>query len=85
MLPQTAGCVVVDGFLSVPGLRRISFSCLPGSWFRSLALLPLGCAPRQRVLLLLLLLFIVSSVVFLGNYQRRLWGPQRRSGTRVNM
>lgn len=74
--------MMVDAFLLVPGLRRITFSCLPASWYCSLTLLPLGCAPRQRVLLLLL--FIVSSVVLLGIYQRRLWGPERRSGTRAN-
>lgn len=63
--------------------HRITFSCLPGSWYRSGTLLPLGCSPRHRALLLLLLL-IASSVLLLGSYQRRLWGPQRRPGTRVN-
>lgn len=64
-------------------MARITFSCLPGSWYRSGTLLPLGCSPRHRALLLLLL-FIASSVLLLGSYQRRLWGPQRRPGSRVN-
>lgn len=75
--------MMLGGFLSVPGPRRITLSCLPASWYCSGTLLPLGCAPRQRALLLLL--FIFSSVLLLGSYQRRLWGPQRRSGGRVNM
>lgn len=76
--------MMLGGFLFVPGPRRITLSCLPASWYCSGTLLPLGCAPRQRALLLLLL-FIFSSVLLLGSYQRRLWGPQRRSGSRVNM
>lgn len=65
-------------------LRRITFSCLPASWYCSVSLLSLGCAPRQRVLLLLLL-FITSTALLLGTYQRQLWGPQRRPGARVNL
>ncbi|XP_070837290.1 ectonucleoside triphosphate diphosphohydrolase 7-like [Chaetodon trifascialis] len=65
-------------------MARITFSCLPASWYCSVSLLSLGCAPRQR-LLLLLLLFIASTVLLLGTYQRQLWGPQRRPGARVNM
>lgn len=70
--------------MSVPGLHRITSSCLRASWNRSGALLPLGCAPRQRALLLLLLLFMASTLLLLGLYQRRLWAPPQRSGTRVN-
>lgn len=73
--------LLADGFVSVPGLPRITFSCLPASWYRGG---PLGWAPRQRALLLLLLLLLASSLLLLGLYQRRLWGPQRRPGTRVN-
>lgn len=61
---------------------RITFSCLPASWYCSVSLL--GCAPRQRVLLLLLL-FITSAILLLGTYQRQLWGPQRRRGAQVNL
>ncbi|XP_056227004.1 ectonucleoside triphosphate diphosphohydrolase 7-like isoform X2 [Seriola aureovittata] len=64
-------------------MARITFSCLPASWYCSVSLLSLGCAPRQRLLLLLLLL-ITSTLLFLGTYQRQLWGPQRRPGSRVN-
>ncbi|KAF3852771.1 hypothetical protein F7725_006126 [Dissostichus mawsoni] len=62
---------------------RITFSCLPASWHCSVSLLSLGCAPRQR---LLLLLFITSTLLLLGTYQRQLWGlgQQRRPGHRVN-
>ncbi|XP_035516000.1 ectonucleoside triphosphate diphosphohydrolase 7-like [Morone saxatilis] len=63
-------------------MARITFSCLPASWYCSVSLLSLGCAPRQR---LLLLLFITSAVLLLGTYQSKLWGPQRRPGARVNM
>lgn len=65
-------------------LHRITFSCLPASWYCSVSQLSLGCAPRQR-LLLLVLLFITSAIFLLGTYQRQLWGPQRRPGARVNM
>ncbi|KAK5898805.1 hypothetical protein CesoFtcFv8_008348 [Champsocephalus esox] len=64
-------------------MARITFSCLPASWRCSVSLLSLGCAPRQR---LLLLLFITSTLLLLGTYQRQLWGlgPQQRPGPRVN-
>ncbi|KAI9529184.1 Ectonucleoside triphosphate diphosphohydrolase 7 [Dissostichus eleginoides] len=64
-------------------MARITFSCLPASWHCSVSLLSLGCAPRQR---LLLLLFITSTLLLLGTYQRQLWGlgQQRRPGHRVN-
>ncbi|XP_033945013.1 ectonucleoside triphosphate diphosphohydrolase 4-like [Pseudochaenichthys georgianus] len=64
-------------------MARITFSCLPASWRCSVSLLSLGCAPRQR---LLLLLFITSTLLLLGTYQRQLWGlgPQLRPGHRVN-
>ncbi|KAK5925926.1 hypothetical protein CgunFtcFv8_021540 [Champsocephalus gunnari] len=64
-------------------MARITFSCLPASWRCSVSLLSLGCAPRQR---LLLLLFITSTLLLLGTYQRQLWGlgPQQRPGHRVN-
>ncbi|XP_030282782.1 ectonucleoside triphosphate diphosphohydrolase 7-like [Sparus aurata] len=65
-------------------MARITFSCLPASWYCSVSQLSLGCAPRQR-LLLLVLLFITSAIFLLGTYQRQLWGPQRRPGARVNM
>ncbi|TNM85672.1 ectonucleoside triphosphate diphosphohydrolase 4 [Takifugu rubripes] len=65
-------------------MARITFSCLPASCYCSVSLLSLGCAVRQKVLLLLLL-FIISFILLLGVYQRQLWGPQRRSGARVNM
>ncbi|KAM8772789.1 ectonucleoside triphosphate diphosphohydrolase 7-like [Acanthopagrus schlegelii] len=65
-------------------MARITFSCLPASWYCSVSLVSLGCAPRQR-LLLLVLLFITSAIFLLGTYQRQLWGPQRRPGARVNM
>ncbi|KAM7394691.1 hypothetical protein PAMP_021477 [Pampus punctatissimus] len=64
-------------------MARITLSCLPASWYCSVSLLSLGCAPRQR-LLLLLLLFITSALLLLGTYQRQLWGTQRRPGARVN-
>ncbi|XP_029917067.1 ectonucleoside triphosphate diphosphohydrolase 7-like [Myripristis murdjan] len=63
-------------------MARISLSCLPASWYCSVSLLSLGCAPRQRLLLLLLL--TCSSLLLLGIYQNHLWGPQHRSGARVN-
>lgn len=56
-------------------------SCLPASWYCSVSLLSLGCAPRQR---LLLLLFITSALLLLGTYQRQLWGSQRRPGGHFN-
>lgn len=63
-------------------MARITFSCLPASWYCSVSLLSLGCAPRQR---LLLLLFITSALLLLGTYQRQLLGPgQRRPGPQVN-
>ncbi|KAI4794934.1 hypothetical protein KUCAC02_031728 [Chaenocephalus aceratus] len=49
---------------------RITFSCLPASWRCSVSLLSLGCAPRQRLLLLL----FITSTLLLGTYQRQLWG-----------
>uniref|UniRef100_A0A669DDK6 Ectonucleoside triphosphate diphosphohydrolase 7 n=1 Tax=Oreochromis niloticus TaxID=8128 RepID=A0A669DDK6_ORENI len=55
----------------------ITLSCLPASWYCSVSLLSLGCAPRQRLLLLLLLL-ITSAFLLLETYQRQLWGTQRR-------
>ncbi|TKS68666.1 Ectonucleoside triphosphate diphosphohydrolase 7 [Collichthys lucidus] len=65
-------------------MARITFSCLPASWYCSVSLLSLGCAPRQR-LLFLLILFITSATLLLGTYQRQLWGSQRRPKARVNM
>ncbi|TDH15645.1 hypothetical protein EPR50_G00011510 [Perca flavescens] len=62
-------------------MARITFSCLPASWYCSVSLLSLGCAPRQR---LLLLLFITCALLLMGTYQRQLWGPQRQPGSRVN-
>lgn len=62
--------------------RRITFSCLPASWYCSVSLLSVGCAPRQRLFLLLLL--ITSALLLLGTYQRQLWGGRRRTGSRVN-
>ncbi|XP_068451758.1 ectonucleoside triphosphate diphosphohydrolase 7-like [Clinocottus analis] len=63
-------------------MARITFSCLPASWHCSVSLLSLGCAPRQRLLLLLL---VTSAVLLLGTYQRQLWGGgPRRPGARVN-
>ncbi|XP_054865566.1 ectonucleoside triphosphate diphosphohydrolase 7-like isoform X2 [Amphiprion ocellaris] len=62
-------------------MARITLSCLPASWYCSVSLLSLGCAPRQRLLLLLL---FITSALLLGVYQRQLWGTQRRSGSRVN-
>ncbi|XP_005940017.1 ectonucleoside triphosphate diphosphohydrolase 7 [Haplochromis burtoni] len=64
-------------------MARITLSCLPASWYCSVSLLSLGCAPRQRLLLLLLLL-ITSAFFLLETYQRQLWGTQRRSGTQIN-
>ncbi|XP_040002306.1 ectonucleoside triphosphate diphosphohydrolase 4-like [Xiphias gladius] len=65
-------------------MARITLSCLPASWYCSVSLLSLGCAPRQRLLLLLLLLFITSALFLLGTNQRLLWGPRQRPGARVN-
>ncbi|XP_044196329.1 ectonucleoside triphosphate diphosphohydrolase 7-like isoform X1 [Thunnus albacares] len=62
-------------------MARITLSCLPASWYCSVSLLSLGCAPRQR---LLLLLFITSALLLLGTYQRQLWGSQRRPGGHFN-
>ncbi|KAM9314289.1 ectonucleoside triphosphate diphosphohydrolase 7-like [Pholidichthys leucotaenia] len=64
-------------------MARITLSCLPASWYCSVSLLSVGCAPRLRLLLLLILL-ITSAVLLLETYQRQLWGTQRHSGTRVN-
>ncbi|KAF3688039.1 Ectonucleoside triphosphate diphosphohydrolase 7 [Channa argus] len=64
-------------------MARITLSCLPASWYCSVTLLSLGCAPRQRVLLLLIIL-ITSALFLLGMYQRQLWGSQRGPRTRVN-
>ncbi|XP_070771475.1 ectonucleoside triphosphate diphosphohydrolase 7-like [Enoplosus armatus] len=61
-------------------LHRITFSCLPASWYCSVSLLSLGCAPRQRLLLLL----FITSALLLVTYQRQQWSPQRRPGARVN-
>ncbi|KAG7231413.1 hypothetical protein INR49_010441 [Caranx melampygus] len=47
-------------------MARITLSCLPASWYCSVSLLSLGCAPRQRWLLLLLLLLVTSTLLFLG-------------------
>lgn len=63
-------------------MARISFSCLPASWYCSVSLLSLSCFSRQR--LLLLLLFITSALLLLVTYQKQLWGPHRRQGYRVN-
>lgn len=62
-------------------MARITFSCLPAPCYCSISLL--GCAPRQRLLVLLLLL--TSAILLLGTYQRQLWGGQRRRGPRVNL
>ncbi|XP_062244276.1 ectonucleoside triphosphate diphosphohydrolase 7-like [Platichthys flesus] len=64
-------------------MARITLSCLPASWYCSVSLLSLGCAPRQR-LLLLLLLFIISTLLIFGTNQRLLWGPQRQPGAHYN-
>ncbi|KAM6939744.1 ectonucleoside triphosphate diphosphohydrolase 7-like [Xenentodon cancila] len=64
-------------------MARITLSCLPASWYCSVSLLSLGCAPRQR-LLFLLLLFITSVVLLLETYHRQLWGTQRQPGAGVN-
>uniref|UniRef100_UPI0037E83759 ectonucleoside triphosphate diphosphohydrolase 7-like n=1 Tax=Semicossyphus pulcher TaxID=241346 RepID=UPI0037E83759 len=63
-------------------MARITFSCLPASWYCSVSLLSLSCVSRQR--LLLLLLFITAAILLLGTYQRQLWGPQRRPGSQFN-
>lgn len=57
-------------------LLRITLSCLPASWYCSVSLLSVGCAPRQRLLLLLLL--ITSALLLLATHQRQLWGSQPR-------
>ncbi|XP_075904855.1 ectonucleoside triphosphate diphosphohydrolase 7-like [Nelusetta ayraudi] len=62
-------------------MARITFSCLPAPCYCSISLL--GCAPRQRLLVLLVLL--TSAILLLGTYQRQLWGGQRRRGPRVNL
>ncbi|XP_020508586.1 ectonucleoside triphosphate diphosphohydrolase 7 [Labrus bergylta] len=62
-------------------MARISFSCLPASWYCSVSLLSLSCVSRQRLLLLLL---FITSALLLASYQRQLWGPQRRPGSHVN-
>ncbi|KAM6972820.1 ectonucleoside triphosphate diphosphohydrolase 7-like [Aplochiton taeniatus] len=59
-------------------MARISFSCLPASWYCSVSLLSLGCVPRQR---LFLLVFLVCGVlVLLCLYQTQLLGPQQNRG-----
>ncbi|XP_072239715.1 ectonucleoside triphosphate diphosphohydrolase 7-like isoform X1 [Leuresthes tenuis] len=63
-------------------MARITVSCLPASWYCSVSLLSLGCAPRQRLLFLLLL--ITCALLLLGTSQRQLWGIQQRPGARVN-
>ncbi|XP_034543845.1 ectonucleoside triphosphate diphosphohydrolase 7-like [Notolabrus celidotus] len=63
-------------------MARITFSCLPASWYCSVSLLSLSCFSRQR--LLLLLLFITSALFLLVTYQKQLWGRHRRQGSRVN-
>ncbi|XP_041640956.1 ectonucleoside triphosphate diphosphohydrolase 7-like [Cheilinus undulatus] len=63
-------------------MARISFSCLPASWYCSVSLLSLSCIPRQK--LLLLLVFIMSALILMVTYQKQLWGPQRRPGSRFN-
>uniref|UniRef100_A0A3P9LH66 nucleoside-triphosphate phosphatase n=1 Tax=Oryzias latipes TaxID=8090 RepID=A0A3P9LH66_ORYLA len=57
-------------------MARITLSCLPASWYCSVSLLSVGCAPRQRLLLLLLL--ITSALLLLATHQRQLWGSQPR-------
>lgn len=58
-------------------MARISFSCLPASWYCSVSLLSLGCVPRQRVLLLVFL--TCTALVLLGLYQTQLLGPKQHS------
>ncbi|XP_008314463.1 ectonucleoside triphosphate diphosphohydrolase 4-like [Cynoglossus semilaevis] len=60
-------------------MARITLSCLPASWHCRVSSLSLGCAPRQKMLLLLLSL-LVSTLLILGFRDRQLWGPQRRPG-----
>lgn len=80
---RVTSAVVYNSICCVFVFHRITLSCLPASWYCSVSLLSLGCAPRQRLLLLLLLL--ITSVFFLlETYQRQLWGTQRRSGTQIN-
>ncbi|XP_067115779.1 ectonucleoside triphosphate diphosphohydrolase 7-like isoform X1 [Osmerus mordax] len=62
-------------------MARISFSCLPASWYCSVSLLSLGCLPRQRLLFLGLL--VCSGLALLGLYQAQPWGVQHRGG-RIN-
>lgn len=64
-------------------MARITLSCLPASWYCSVSLQSLGCAPRQR-LLLLLLLFLTSALLLLGTHQGRLWGSSRKLGSHLN-
>lgn len=52
-------------------------SCVPASWYCSVSLLSLGCAPRLRLLLLLLLL--CSALLLL-----LLWTPPRRPSAQLN-
>ncbi|XP_010871012.1 LOW QUALITY PROTEIN: ectonucleoside triphosphate diphosphohydrolase 7 [Esox lucius] len=59
-------------------MARISFSCLPASWYCSVSLLSLGCVPRQRVFLLFFL--TCSALTVLGLYHTELWGRQRHGG-----
>lgn len=58
-------------------MARITLSCVPASWYCSVTLLSLGCAPRQRLLVLLLLL--CSALLLL-----LLWSPPRRPNTHLN-
>uniref|UniRef100_A0A3Q3XCT1 nucleoside-triphosphate phosphatase n=1 Tax=Mola mola TaxID=94237 RepID=A0A3Q3XCT1_MOLML len=81
LIDHTPQCL--DQLFIVFLLHRITFSCLPGSWYCSVSLLSLGCAPRQRVLLLLL--FVTSALLLLGNYQRQLWGPKRQPGAYLSI
>uniref|UniRef100_A0A674APY0 Ectonucleoside triphosphate diphosphohydrolase 7 n=1 Tax=Salmo trutta TaxID=8032 RepID=A0A674APY0_SALTR len=74
---------VVVGYIyesneNLPSSSRITFSCLPASWYCSVSLLSLGCVPRQRAFFLVFL--TCSALVFLGVYQTELWGPQRHRG-----
>uniref|UniRef100_A0A3P8X3Z5 nucleoside-triphosphate phosphatase n=1 Tax=Cynoglossus semilaevis TaxID=244447 RepID=A0A3P8X3Z5_CYNSE len=51
---------------------RITLSCLPASWHCRVSSLSLGCAPRQKMLLLLLSL-LVSTLLILGFRDRQLY------------
>lgn len=80
LLPTATRHVMISIFFTPPH-HRITFSCLPAPCYCSISLL--GCAPRQRLLVLLLL--ITSAILLLGTYQRQLWGSQRHRGSRVNL